>query len=77
MTACNHKNLVLLPGAKRRLKCRYCHLTLMPDEREGGYCPECYETSGQKHYDFETIETPEGGKIRYRCEDCNAIIEYG
>jgi len=27
------------------------------------------------HYDFEKVEAPDKGTIRYRCEDCGAVIE--
>lgn len=56
------------------MRCRHCHLTLTANELRGDYCPECFETSGKKQYDFEAIESLEDTK--YRCEQCGAIIEY-
>jgi ribosomal protein L44E len=49
-------------------------LTIKEEELNNNYCPECYESSGKKHAEFEVIETKEN--IRYRCEDCHTIIEY-
>ncbi len=74
MNACDHRNLVLLPDRARRLRCRHCHLTIRPDELENGYCPECFETSGEKHADFEPLADSTG--TRYQCETCGAIIDY-
>ena len=68
---------MLLPKAKGRVRCLHCHLTLLADELGEGYCPECFETKGMKRFDFETVDTPGEGKTRYRCEECNIIIEYG
>ena len=76
MSPCNHQKLTLLPGAKRRLQCRHCHLTILEDELGEGYCPECYETEGWKRYDFELIAPGESGEARYRCEECNTIVPY-
>ncbi len=75
MTSCRHMNLVLLPNEKNRLRCRHCHLTISADELQGSYCPECYEASGRKLYDFEEIEAGEQEKTRYRCEQCGVVIE--
>lgn len=74
MTACKHTNLILLPGSARHLRCRHCHLTIKAEELEAGYCPECFEVSGKKHDDFETIASSD--QTKYRCEACGAIIEY-
>ena len=74
MTACKHKHLVLVPASAPRLRCRRCHLTLKADELVAGCCPECYERSGRRSKDFETLLPDE--KIRYRCEACGAIIVY-
>lgn len=75
MTSCRHLNLVLLPQDKNKLRCRHCNLTLSADELKDGYCPECYEVTGTKHYDFEEIESEDNEKARYRCEKCGVIIE--
>lgn len=45
------------------------------DELGKGFCPECFETRGEKLYDFEEIAQTETGIVRYRCEDCGIIIE--
>ncbi|MBI2999797.1 MAG: hypothetical protein HYY46_15315 [Deltaproteobacteria bacterium] len=74
MTSCNHTSLELLPEKKTTLRCRHCHLTITGEELGDGFCPECFETSGSKRYEFEEMETPESGIARYRCEDCGAII---
>ncbi len=74
MTECRHTQLVLLPQNRKRLRCRRCHLTLTAEELGGDYCPECFETSGARHADFEVLESLE--EVRYRCEQCGAIIEY-
>jgi len=75
MSDCLHKNLVLIKVAENKLRCKHCHLTITADELDGGYCPECYEESGKKQYDFETINTANPDISQYRCEDCGAIIE--
>ncbi len=75
MTSCRHLHLVLLPKQKSRLRCRHCHLTITADELPEGYCPECYETHGNKRYDFEEVRTDEQEKTRYQCEECGVIIE--
>ena len=75
MTKCPHQNLLLLSAAKHRVQCRHCHLTILADELGDGYCPECYEADGWKRSDFETVETSGEENTRYRCEDCNAVIE--
>ncbi|MGD9210043.1 MAG: hypothetical protein PVI90_04675 [Desulfobacteraceae bacterium] len=74
MTLCKHQNLVLLPPTIKRLRCRECHLTIKAEELTDRYCPECYESSGKRNYDFEPIESEES--TRYRCEDCHLVIEY-
>jgi predicted RNA-binding Zn-ribbon protein involved in translation (DUF1610 family) len=71
---CNHTTLELLPEIQGKLRCRQCHLTLDREELGDGYCPECFQSSGKKYYQFEAIE-PEGrGVTRYRCEECGAIV---
>jgi len=74
MAECSHQNLVLLPGAKRKVQCRHCHLTILVDDLVDDYCPECYEADGWKRYDFETVASQGSDAIRYRCEQCNAVI---
>lgn len=75
MAACNHKTLELLPERKKRLRCRNCHLTIDGEDLADGYCPECFEISGEKHYDFEEMESLDAGIARYRCEECGAIVK--
>ena len=75
MTSCNHSALELLPERKKTLRCRHCHLTMAADELGDGYCPECFDASGNKRYEFEEIETVDSGIARYRCEECGAIIK--
>ncbi len=77
MTSCVHNNLVLLPAAKKRLRCRHCHLMIKADELGKSFCPECFETRSEKLYDFEEMAEAETGVVRYRCEDCGVIIESG
>lgn len=74
MSECKHHNLTLLPQTAQRLRCRQCNLTIKADELEFDYCPECFEVSGKKRYDFEQVVF--GPKTQYRCENCGAIIEY-
>lgn len=74
MSACKHSNLALLPQTVQRLRCRQCNLTIKADELEFDYCPECFEVSGKKRYDFEPVKSVP--KTQYRCESCGAIIEY-
>ncbi|MDY6831619.1 MAG: hypothetical protein SWC96_07205 [Thermodesulfobacteriota bacterium] len=75
MTRCNHTNLALIPGNRPRARCRHCHLTIEVKELGDGYCPECFESSGRKHYAFEPVATDTTGPSRYRCEDCGVVIE--
>jgi hypothetical protein len=74
MKSCNHTNLELLPGLKPKLRCRHCHLTLVAEDLKDGFCPECFETSGNKRYEFEELKGPEEPAARYRCDDCGVII---
>ena len=39
------------------------------------HCPECYETSGAKRYDFEPVAPAAEGPSRLRCEDCGLMID--
>ena len=75
MHPCSHNNLMQLPEAEKKLRCQHCHLTLKPDELNQDYCPECFERSGDKRYDFKTIVAKEPASTKYRCEDCGIIIE--
>ncbi len=73
MTTCRHANLLLLAENKNRLRCTHCHLTIKAEEIGGDYCPECYESQGKRRYDFEEVKNE--GAVRYRCEECGAMIE--
>jgi Zn finger protein HypA/HybF involved in hydrogenase expression len=75
MSACRHLQLVLLPEQKNRLRCRHCHLTINADELTSRYCPECFESSGRKRYDFDEVAEVKDDVARYRCEDCGVMIE--
>jgi rubrerythrin len=72
MPGCRHAKLELLSTDQVRLRCQRCHLTLASTELEGGYCPECFEQSGKRHYAFE--ELPVSAAAVYRCEECGAIV---
>ena len=75
MTSCHHSTLELLPKQKNRLRCRHCHLTINAAELGDSYCPECFEENGEKRYEFEEIETGNRKTARYRCLECDMIIE--
>jgi len=75
MKPCKHKNLVLQPVQKDRIRCRHCHLTIKRDELSDRYCPECYEVTGSKRYDFDEVVEPAVSKVQYRCEDCGILIQ--
>ena len=77
MTSCKHSSLELLPERKAALCCRRCHLTISAEELSDGYCPECFDSTGAKHYDFESVTSTAGNAVRYRCEECGAIITSG
>lgn len=74
MDGCKHTCLVLLPKPSARVQCRHCHLTIKLDDLSGQYCPECYETSGKRQYDFEAVEESPSESTQYRCEDCGVLI---
>ena len=74
MTSCYHTTLELLRPRKRTLRCRQCHLTLGDDELPDGYCPECFERSGERNYQFDEIEGEGDGAVTYRCEECGVIV---
>lgn len=76
MAACTHKKLELIQPREERLRCTCCHLVISKEELANGYCPECYELRGVRHYEFEEVEQEPGTTIRYRCEECGAIIEW-
>ena len=73
MVSCKHTALEFLPARKRTLRCRHCHLTLDGEELGDGYCPECYDQSGERRYDFDELEALDDGAAKYRCEECGAI----
>lgn len=75
MNDCKHSNLELISGGKEKVRCKHCHLTISVDELAGGCCPECFESTGRRRYDFEPVEDTDSGTTRYRCEDCGAVIE--
>jgi len=75
MTSCSHKQLMLLPERKSVLRCQHCHLTIKAEELGKGHCPECFEITGSKRFDFEEMAEEERGITRYRCEECGVIIE--
>lgn len=76
MARCVHKNLEVLLETKQKHRCIHCRLVISAEELSDGYCPECYEVRGVRHYDFEDIEEKDGNKVRFRCEDCGAIIKW-
>jgi hypothetical protein len=75
MILCNHRTLELLPEKKKTVRCRHCHLVLDTEELGDGYCPECFEISSKKQYEFEEMKTETREVARYRCEECGAIVE--
>ena len=74
MNSCNHTNLELLPERKKTVRCRHCHLTLAVEDLPDGFCPECFDTSGAKRYEFDEVKSREEPAARYRCDDCGVII---
>ena len=74
MNSCNHTNLELLPERKKTVRCRHCHLTLAVEVLPDGFCPECFDTSGAKRYEFDEVKSREEPAARYRCDDCGVII---
>lgn len=65
----------MLKDPPGKLRCRHCHLTISKGELGEGYCPECFEETGEKRYDFESADTDSGDITRFRCEDCGALIK--
>jgi predicted RNA-binding Zn-ribbon protein involved in translation (DUF1610 family) len=75
-STCKHLKISLIkPDTKKRFKCRNCQLTITADELGKSFCPECFETTGKKYYDFDLVPSHTSGKVRYRCESCGIIIE--
>ncbi|HYD50005.1 MAG TPA: hypothetical protein VEB21_16730 [Terriglobales bacterium] len=69
---CPHATLVLLaPSPKKR--CIRCHLTLSVDELGEGPCPECLESHGTRHTEFEDVADA-GAAASYVCDDCGVPI---
>jgi ribosomal protein S27AE len=52
-------------------------LTINADELDNKYCPECFEVSGKKRYDFEEVEDSKIASTQHRCEDCGMVIACG
>ncbi len=75
MSGCQHTTLELLVQRKSTMRCRHCHLTIAGDELGDGYCPECFATWGAKRYEFDKLEFADTVGVRYRCEECGAMIE--
>jgi hypothetical protein len=50
-------------------------LTINADDLPYRYCPECFEATNTKRYDFEDVVAVDTGIVRYRCEGCGVIIE--
>lgn len=74
---CDHTEIVLIETNESRLRCRRCHLTIKVEDLEGRHCPECYERDGSRRDDFEKTHGQQSSKARYRCAQCQAIIEAG
>jgi Zn finger protein HypA/HybF involved in hydrogenase expression len=77
MSACRHTTLELLPERRSTVRCKHCHLTLSADEIGDGFCPECFDGTRVKRYDFESLSSGSASVVRYRCEECGAIIAVG
>lgn len=75
MRNCRHSMLNLIGDSRRRLRCRRCHLTIAEEELLNPWCPECHEAEGKEYRDFETVDTPGAGGVKYRCAECGIIIE--
>ena len=70
MSACPHLQLVLVRDTHARLRCRHCHLTIKAADLPTRYCPECFETTHTKRYDFDEVVPVDSGIVYYRCETC-------
>jgi hypothetical protein len=75
MSHCLHKSLALIKERSDKLRCKTCHLTITPEELGENYCPECFDASGVKRYDFEKLELAPSNVSQYRCEGCGVIIK--
>ena len=75
MNSCNHSHLMLLPKKNKKLRCHHCHLTIDPNELRNRYCPECFEVTGKKRFDFEEVDDMKVELTQYRCEDCGVTID--
>jgi predicted RNA-binding Zn-ribbon protein involved in translation (DUF1610 family) len=75
MDDCKHQHLMRFTKRGQRLRCRHCHLTLSSEDLHQRYCPECFEVSGKKRYDFEEVDDAHTASSQYRCEDCGALIQ--
>jgi len=75
MSACPHLQLVLVRDTYARLRCRHCHLTIKAADLLTRYCPECFETTHTKWYDFDQVVPADSGIVYYRCETCGGMIE--
>ena len=75
MSACPHLQLVLVRDTHARLRCRHCHLTIKAADLPTRYCPECFETTHTKRYDFDEVVPADSGIVYYRCEMCGGMIE--
>jgi len=56
------------------VRCRHCHLTLASEELRDGFCPECFDASGIKRYEFDEVKNREEAAARYRCEACGVVV---
>ena len=74
MSACPHRQLVLVRETHARLRCRHCHLTITAGDLAGRYCPECFETTHTKRYDFDEVQLADSSRVAYRCEACGSLI---
>jgi hypothetical protein len=74
MSACPHRHLVLVRETHTRLRCRHCHLTITAVDLAGRYCPEYFETTHTKRYDFDEVQLVDSGRIAYRCEAYGSLI---
>ncbi len=75
MSDCLHKNLTLIKERADKVRCKTCHLTITLEELGKNYCPECYDATGKKRYDFEKITLNPSNVSQYRCEDCGITIK--
>jgi uncharacterized Zn finger protein len=50
-------------------------LTLDGQELGDNYCPECFDRSGERRYEFDEVERANDGAATYRCEQCGAVVK--